>query len=46
MKNLHQEFPTYKWESNKGYGSKEHIEKIKSFGITEHHRKSFLKNII
>jgi ribonuclease HII len=46
MKMLHQEFPIYNWVNNKGYGSKEHIEKIKSFGITEHHRKSFLKNIL
>ena len=46
MKKLHQEFPIYKWESNKGYGSKEHIKAIKDNGITEYHRKSFLKNII
>ena len=46
MKQLHNEFPKYKWESNKGYGSEEHINMIKEIGITEHHRKSFLKNII
>jgi ribonuclease HII len=46
MKQLHKEFPKYKWESNKGYGSEEHINMIKEIGITEHHRKSFLKNII
>jgi ribonuclease HII len=46
MKQLHNEFPKYKWEGNKGYGSEEHINMIKEIGITEHHRKSFLKNII
>ena len=46
MKNLHNEFPKYKWEGNKGYGSEEHINMIREIGITEHHRKSFLKNII
>jgi ribonuclease HII len=46
MKQLHKEFPKYKWERNKGYGSEEHINMIKEIGITEHHRKSFLKNII
>jgi ribonuclease HII len=39
MKQLHNEFPKYKWESNKGYGSEEHINMIKEIGITEHHRK-------
>jgi ribonuclease HII len=39
-------YPKYNWKSNKGYGSKEHIEKILSEGITPHHRKSFLKKIL
>ena len=46
MKKLHEKSSRYNWASNKGYGSKEHIESIKKFGITEHHRKSFLKNIL
>jgi ribonuclease HII len=46
MKKLHEEHPKYKWDSNKGYGSADHIEMIKKAGITEHHRKSFLKNIL
>lgn len=46
MKELHKQFPQYKWDGNKGYGSSEHIETIKQIGITEHHRKSFLKNIL
>lgn len=46
MKDLHKEYPKYNWKSNKGYGSKEHITKIQSEGITPHHRKSFLKKIL
>lgn len=46
MKELHEQFPKYGWDSNKGYGTKEHIEMIKIYGDTEHHRKSFLKNIL
>lgn len=46
MKNLHEEFPEYKWDSNKGYGSSTHIKTIKDIGFTEHHRQSFLKNIL
>ena len=31
----------YKITSNKGYGTKAHIEGIKKYGITKYHRKSF-----
>ena len=46
MIELHNEFPEYGWDSNKGYGSVKHIEAIKNIGINEHHRTSFLKNIL
>ena len=45
MKKLHETHPSYQWDKNKGYGSKHHIETIKEEGITQYHRKSFLKNI-
>lgn len=38
--------PEYKFASNKGYGSKEHIEAIKAFGPSVIHRRSFIKNFI
>lgn len=38
---LHQEYPFYKWEQNKGYPTKAHREAIKQHGITPYHRKSF-----
>jgi ribonuclease HII len=43
MDDLHQQYPDYGWASNSGYGTKLHIDAIKSQGITPHHRKSFLK---
>lgn len=46
MKEIHNQYPNYAWDSNKGYGSKKHIETIRQYGITEQHRKSFLKNIV
>jgi ribonuclease HII len=38
--------PEYKWENNKGYGTKDHREAILAHGTTSHHRLSFLKNLI
>ncbi|KAA0258667.1 ribonuclease HII [Deferribacter autotrophicus] len=46
MKRLHLYFPEYNWYKNKGYGTKEHIEAIKKYGITYLHRKSFLKSYV
>ena len=37
--------PEYGFASNKGYGSKEHIEAIKKYGPTPIHRKSFIHNV-
>ncbi len=41
MENLHQEYPYYKWDSNKGYPTKVHREAIRTHGVSPHHRKSF-----
>ena len=41
MMNLHQQHPHYNWCKNKGYGTREHREAIKLYGLCEHHRKSF-----
>lgn len=38
--------PEYRFASNKGYGSKEHIEAIKKYGPTPIHRRSFIHNVI
>lgn len=41
MKSLHEEFPMYKWNKNKGYPTKDHRDAIRKYGPCEHHRKSF-----
>lgn len=41
MEQLHEDFPPYQWQQNKGYPTMIHREAIRKFGITEHHRKSF-----
>lgn len=44
MKEYAKEFSEYGFESNKGYGSKAHIEKIKEIGPCRLHRRTFIKN--
>ena len=39
--NLAKKFKGYNWDKNYGYGTKNHFEAIKKFGITNHHRKTF-----
>jgi ribonuclease HII len=46
MDELDKDYPNYLWKQNKGYCTKQHMDAIKKFGITLHHRKSFLKKII
>ena len=41
MRRLAEEFPQYGWDRNFGYPTLEHIEAIRRYGLTPHHRKSF-----
>ena len=41
MIKLAKEFSNYAWENNFGYGTKAHLDGLKKFGITSHHRKGF-----
>ena len=41
MCELAREYPQYGWERNMGYPTEEHIEAIRTFGWTAHHRRSF-----
>ncbi len=43
---LSTKYPQYHFESNKGYGTKEHTDAIKEYGPCEHHRRTFIKNFI
>ena len=39
---LGKKFKGYYWHKNYGYGTKQHLKAIKTFGITSQHRKTFL----
>ncbi len=41
MMRLHDEYPQYGWNSNKGYPTKEHRLAIRQYGLTPYHRLSF-----
>ena len=41
MNRLHQEFPCYDWEHNKGYPTKKHRAAIAGHGTTPYHRMTF-----
>lgn len=41
MQQLHQKFPVYGWNKNKGYGTLQHRNAIEQFGLCRHHRRSF-----
>jgi ribonuclease HII len=41
MQQLHQEFPHYGWDKNKGYGTAVHRDAIALHGLCKYHRRSF-----
>ena len=41
MEKIHNEFPLYGWNKNKGYPTKKHREAIACIGISKYHRLSF-----
>jgi len=41
MCEIAKEYPEYRFEKHKGYGTKAHIEAIKTYGFSPLHRKSF-----
>lgn len=41
MRELHTKEPTYNWQKNKGYPTKEHKLALLKTGISKYHRKSF-----
>lgn len=41
MDMIHEEFPMYNWNKNKGYPTKDHREAIKKYGPCKYHRMSF-----
>lgn len=41
MTELHEQYPEYGWNENKGYGTKKHVEAIIRYGLSPYHRKTF-----
>ena len=41
MIELGNKFPKYRWNKNFGYGTSEHLNSLKKYGVTKHHRKKF-----
>ncbi len=41
MLKLHEEFPVYEWDKNKGYPTKAHRAAIREHGVSPYHRMSF-----
>lgn len=46
MLEMDKKYPEYQFKKHKGYGTKLHYEMIEKYGISEIHRRSFLKNIL
>lgn len=45
MKDIALQYPQYSFEKHKGYGTKLHYEMLEKHGISDIHRKSFLKKL-
>ena len=43
MLDMCEKYPEYQFQKHKGYGTKLHYEMIEKYGISEIHRKTFLK---
>ncbi len=41
MLQLHEEYPIYGFDQNKGYGTEVHLASLHKYGVTPHHRRSF-----
>ena len=46
MLDLAKQYPQYQFEKHKGYGTKLHYEMIEKYGVSDIHRRSFLKKIL
>ena len=46
MREYDQVFPEYDFASNKGYGTKSHIEALKALGPTPIHRRTFIQHFV
>lgn len=44
MLSIHEEYPHYHWDSNKGYPTRDHKDAINEHGVSPYHRLSFNMN--
>ena len=42
----HKKYPMYGFDSHKGYGTEAHLAAIREHGMSQIHRRSFLKNVV
>jgi len=45
MRELHERYPQYHWDTNKGYGTSQHISALKTFGGTPFHRGKYVDTV-
>tara|TARA_Y100001958_G_scaffold159871_1_gene163864 strand:+ start:5654 stop:6223 length:570 start_codon:yes stop_codon:yes gene_type:complete len=41
MIRLGNKYPSYKWNKNFGYGTAQHLDSLKKFGVTNYHRRNY-----
>jgi ribonuclease HII len=46
MVELAKEYPAYLWHKNSGYGTAEHIQAIRTYGVTKYHRAKFVRGLL
>ncbi len=46
MVELSKKYPEYKFDVHKGYGTKLHYQMIEKYGVSDVHRKTFLKKVL
>ena len=46
MKKLSKKYPNYDFQVHKGYGTRRHYQKIKKYGLSTEHRRSFLSSVL
>lgn len=46
MLEMAEKYPQYQFEKHKGYGTKLHYEMLEKYGVSEIHRRSFLKKLL
>jgi ribonuclease HII len=44
MKEFHEVYPAYGFDAHKGYGTRSHIDAIRSFGLSPLHRRTFCRS--